>query len=67
MIPAMIEIVIERWTSLDRSVQYRWSVWHEGRRVHMGGPQVSPEQSEAEAAQFCRQSLEREPDRMTRL
>jgi hypothetical protein len=67
MITAMVEIIIERWTDPDRSVQYRWSVWQEGRRVHMGGPHASPEQSDAEAHRFCREALECQPDRVTKL
>ncbi len=67
MIRAMIEIIIERWANLDRSVEYLWSVWQEGRRVRMGGPHAAPEPSEAEAHRFCRDALEREADRVTRL
>jgi hypothetical protein len=32
------ELIIERWTNLNQSIDYRWSVWVDGRRVQMGGP-----------------------------
>ena len=34
---AMLEIMIEQWKNLDGSVDYPWSVWRDGVRVHMGG------------------------------
>ena len=63
----MIEVMIERWTALDGSVDYRWSVWRDGRRVEMGGPHATADASEAAARQFCRAELGCEPDRLTRL
>jgi len=63
----MIEIVIERWTNPDRSVDFRWSAWRDGRRVCMGGAHPTAESVEVEARQFCRQELGGEPDRVTRL
>ena len=63
----MVEIVIERWTNPDRSVDFRWSAWRHGRRVRMGGAHPTAEGSEAEARRFCLRELGREPDRVTRL
>ncbi|MGH6961802.1 MAG: hypothetical protein ACREE7_15075 [Dongiaceae bacterium] len=63
----MIEIIIERWNNLDKSIDFRWSVWRDGRRLQMGGPTSTAEASEAEALDYCRHSFGREPDRLTRL
>jgi hypothetical protein len=63
----MIEIIIERWTSLAKSTDYRWSVWHDGNRIQMGGPHDSGEKSEADALKYCRTTLGRGPDRIERL
>ncbi len=63
----MLEIMIERWTALDGTVDYRWSVWRDGRRVQMGGPQDTPDESEAAARKFCSEELGCAPDRVTRL
>jgi len=62
-----IEIVIERWVNLDKSTDFRWSVWRDGARLQMGGPHVSLEASEQDATEFCRKSLGRDPDRVERL
>jgi hypothetical protein len=62
-----IEVIIERWTNLDKSVEYRWSVWHRGTRVQMGGPHPSAEASERDAVEFCRKRFERAPERIERL
>jgi hypothetical protein len=63
----MVEVMIERWTALDGSVDYRWSVWRDGKRVEMGGPHATPEGSEAAARRFCLTELGSAPDRVTRL
>lgn len=63
----MLEIMIERWTALDGSIDYRWSVWRDGRRVQMGGPQDTAEAAETAARAFCVEELDRTPDRVTRL
>lgn len=63
----MLEIVIERWQGLDGRVAYRWSVWAEGRRAHMGGPHDDPEACLDEAQAFCQAGLGRIADRITRL
>jgi hypothetical protein len=64
----VVEIVIERWTGLDGTVDYRWSLWRSGHRLGMG-PDVhlSSEACEADARQHCQRSLGVEPDRITRL
>jgi hypothetical protein len=62
-----IEVIIERWNNLDKSIEYRWSVWHRGTRVQMGGPHPSAEASEREAVEFCRKRFERTPVRIERL
>ena len=63
----MTELIIERWTNLNQSTDYRWSVWVEGKRVQMGGPHKTAEDSEREGKTYCRKSLARDPDRVTRL
>jgi hypothetical protein len=63
----MVELIIERWSSFDGSVDYRWSVWHDGKRVQMGGPHTTADASEADALGFCNKALRVQPDRVTRL
>ncbi len=63
----MIEIIIERWTNPDRTVDFRWSIWRDGRRVQMGDASPTAESSESEALEYCRRAIGRAPDRVTRL
>ncbi|MBX6323914.1 MAG: hypothetical protein IRY94_19020, partial [Rhodospirillaceae bacterium] len=49
------------------TVDYRWSVWKDGKRVEMGGPHGDPQASETEAVAFCRRMLGTPPDRVTHL
>ncbi len=63
----MIEVIIERWTSLSGSTDFRWSVWRDGSRIQMGGPHGSIEESEDQALDYCRTSLGCNPDRIERL
>lgn len=63
----MIQAIVERWNNADGSVDYLWSLWRDGRRVHMGGPSRSSESAAAEAAAFCRESLGCEPDELREL
>ena len=63
----MIEVIIERWTNVDRSVDHLWSVRHDGERIEMGGTLASAESAEEDAMAYCRQALGAEPDRVTRL
>jgi hypothetical protein len=62
-----IEVIVERWVNLDKSTDFRWSIWRDGTRVQMGGPHPSAEASEQEARAFCRKSLGRDPDHVERL
>ncbi|GIK98980.1 MAG: hypothetical protein BroJett029_31890 [Alphaproteobacteria bacterium] len=62
-----LEIVIERWQGLGGKTDFRWSVWHDGRRIQMGGAFADVEACEAEAQQFCRTAFGRAADRVTRL
>ncbi len=64
----MIEVVIERWDNFDGSVDFRWSVWRDGRRLHMAGEAYrNAESCEDEARLFCLRGLGHEPDKVTRL
>ena len=63
----MIVVYIERWSGIDGSVQYPWSVWNDGHRLDMGGPFASPDEAQTEARAYCLRTLGREPDRVLRL
>jgi hypothetical protein len=65
--PMGLEIVIERWQGLDGKVDYRWSVWSDGRRVRIGGAFTELAACEADAQAFCQRELGRLADRITRL
>ena len=60
------ELIIERWTNLHQSIDYRWSVWVDGRRVQMGGPHKTAD-DKREGQAYCQRSLTKKPDRVTRL
>jgi hypothetical protein len=45
----MLEIIVERWSSFDSTVEYRWSLWRDGKRLQMGGPHPTVAASEADA------------------
>jgi hypothetical protein len=62
-----LEIVIERWQGLDGKIDYRWSVWQDGKRLQMGSAFSEIPACEAEAQLFCRRQLGRPADRITRL
>jgi hypothetical protein len=49
----MIEIMIERWSQRDGSVDWLWSIWQDGQRLHMGKPHPSAEDAEMEARAAC--------------
>jgi hypothetical protein len=34
---SMIQIIVERWSQRDGSVDWLWSIWQDGERKHMGG------------------------------
>ena len=63
----MLDIMIEQWNNLDGSTDYLWSVWRDGRRVHMGGTHTTADAAETEARAYCRGQLGAEPDGVTRL
>lgn len=63
----MLEVIVERWADFGGTVDYRWSVWKDGKRVEMGGPHGDPQASETEAVAFCRRMLGTPPDRVTHL
>lgn len=62
-----LEIVIERWQGADGKVDYRWSVWHGGKRIQMGGAFADLSACEAAAQLFCRRELGRPAERITHL
>jgi hypothetical protein len=64
---AVVELIIERWTNLNQATDFRWSVWVDGRRVQMGGPHKSADDSEREGQGYCTRALSRQADRVTRL
>jgi hypothetical protein len=61
----MIEVMIERWSQGDGSVDWLWSVWQDGTRRHMGGAHPSADSAGMEARAFCRQNFGQDPDRVT--
>lgn len=63
----MLELMIERWSDPARGDSYRWSLWDSGKRIAMGGPHRSVDESEREALGVCGKKLGRQPDRVTRL
>jgi hypothetical protein len=63
----MVEVIIERWTNPDGSTNFMWSVWQNGNRVQMSGTYVTSEAAEADASEFCTETLNAMPDRVTRL
>jgi hypothetical protein len=65
--PAMLELMIETWTS-PTGTSYRWSVWDNGTRVAMTErPHRQIAESEAEGLEYCTTGLKRRPDKITRL
>ena len=63
----MIEVIIERWIQRDGHTDFMWSIWHDGKRAAMSDPLESAAAAESQALAACRQSFERDPDRITRL
>lgn len=63
----MLEVMIEQWKNLDGSIDYPWSVWRDGTRIHMGGVLDSAEHAEADAKAYCVARLGAEPDFISRL
>jgi hypothetical protein len=63
----MIELIIERWSNLDGSSHYLWSVWQDGKRLEMSGRIAGVESAEALGRAWCEKTIGRGPDRVTRL
>ncbi len=63
----MLEVMIEQWNNLDGSIDFPWSVWRDGIRIHMGGVLDSAEHAEADAKAYCVARLGSEPDSVVRL
>lgn len=63
----MLEVIIERWNNPDGSTDYMWSVWREGNRIQMSGMHPTSDAAEAEAFEFCTETLNATPDQVTRL
>lgn len=59
--------MIEQWVNRDGSVDYLWSVWQAGSRLHMGGSHGSADEAERAARDFCQERLGSEPASVTRL
>ena len=64
---AMLEVMIEQWKNLDGSIDYPWSVWRNGVRIHMGGVLDRAEDAETDAKAYCVARLGSEPDSVVRL
>ena len=63
----MIELMVEQWSQPDGRTRYLWSVWEKGKRIGMGEGAPSPEAAERDGRQWCLQTIDRPPDRVTRL
>lgn len=63
----MLEVIIERWNDPDGSTDYVWSVWRNGNWIQMSGTYPTSEAAEADAVEFCAETLNGTPDRITRL
>lgn len=61
----MIEVMIERWTQRDGSIDWLWSIWEDGERRHMGGAHPSAETAEMEARAHCHRYMGGAPDDVT--
>ena len=61
----MIELIIERWSQRDGSVDWLWSIWQDGERKHMGGALEDAESAEMEARAACHQMFGQPPDDIT--
>ena len=62
MATGKLRLVIERWSRPGKPIEYRWSVWHAGKRAGMGGPHSSAEDAESAAQAACRASVGRAAD-----
>jgi hypothetical protein len=63
----MVEVMIEKWSNRDGTVDFLWSVWSAGERVQMGGAHKNATEAKLAAVDFCRTRLGLEPDEVTEL
>jgi len=63
----VIELMVEQWSQPDGRTRYLWSVWENGKRIGMGEGAPSPEAAERDGRQWCLQTVDRPPDRVTKL
>jgi len=61
----MIQIIVERWSQRDGTVDWLWSIWQAGERKHMGGAHDDADSAEMEARAACHQYLGQPPDDVT--
>lgn len=61
----MIEVMIERWSQRDGSVDWLWSIWEDGARRHMGSAHSDAASAETEARAVCQRFFGRPPDTVT--
>ena len=57
--------MIERWSQRDGRVDWLWSIWEDGARMHMGGAHTDAAAAETEARSVCRRETGRDPDEIT--
>jgi hypothetical protein len=62
---SMIQIIIERWSQRDGSVDWLWSIWQDGARKNMGGAHDDAASAEMEARAACHQHFGQPPDDVT--
>ena len=63
----MIELMIEQWSHPDGSIHYLWSVWQGGKRIGIGEGAPTAEAAERAGRQWCLQTIDQPPGRVTRL
>mgnify|MGYP003625306854 FL=1 len=61
----MIELMIERWSQRDGSVDWLWSIWQDGDRKHMGTAHPDADSAEMDARAACHRIFGRPPDDVT--
>lgn len=57
----MVEVMIEQWKNLDGSVDFLWSIWQAGSRIHMGGRHDTGEAAERAARDYCQERFNAPP------
>ena len=61
----MIQIIVERWSQRDGSVDWLRSIWQDGERKQMGGAHDDAGSAKMEARAACQQSFGQLPDDVT--